>query len=746
MEYVKPFGVLQLYRESGRIYRSNFKKALLHLLLPTIFLLSSTTSLYFLDETNFRYSILFSFLSFILYLTSILLFPLSFLSFLHSLSQNLPFKQSILISLRKLPRFLLLAFVLISTLLGSLILGFIPFILALSWFTLSLFPLIEGYGILDSLLLSKYLVKGRFWRTLLNLSAIILPILAIGMGIPLLVFLKIDKIYLSVHLAISTFAILQWFLSPFLIIYLSLLYENLKQTREIPEKPLTIKWEILFAIPSLLGFILMGFLIAFSLLNIFWGRDIPPIDDKELILSKVEIPKSDNAIYDLMFATTKMFMPWRESPIFLPKGYEKIYNLPPPEKQQRARREWEERQRWEELYDAMLRGEKLDTKEAREFIERNEEFFKIVEKALKKDYIQIPTVQDPKEINLGTMFVEFSALREIARFCIIKARFLFLLGKEEEAFEWLLTAADIGKKLIESPRPGGLLSYYVGRALTELSYEAMRDLIPKSHLASAKLSIFADRLLSQHSDIESDSYKRGIKMDYIALINTLHPFLNLHPHYWSKKKWNAFREDIRGMIEIPLYLHPYFHLFFKPKKTKNEIVASYKKSIEHIGKFYRETGLPLAKSEEENAFFEQSPSLYEVLSELMFKDNILGRLLIAILSLSFEQHISRFALECERSFNASATACLFALKAYKEEKGHLPDSLSELVPKYLPKVPIDPFDGKPLRYSKEKGIIYCVGKDLKDSGGSQKFRQTPFGTERLTIAQMDDPTIEIGFR
>jgi hypothetical protein len=76
----------------------------------------------------------------------------------------------------------------------------------------------------------------------------------------------------------------------------------------------------------------------------------------------------------------------------------------------------------------------------------------------------------------------------------------------------------------------------------------------------------------------------------------------------------------------------------------------------------------------------------------------------------------------------------------------LPESLSELVPKYLPKVPIDPFDGKPLRYSKEKGIIYCVGKDLKDSGGSPKFRQTPFGTERLTIAQMDDPTIEIGFK
>ena len=127
---LKPLSVFQLYRESWRIYLSNFKKALLHLSLPILFLLSSTTSLYFLDETNFRYSILFSILSFIFYLISLFLFPLSFLSFLHSLPQNIPFKQSILISLKKLPRFLLLSFILISILLGSLILGFIPFILA----------------------------------------------------------------------------------------------------------------------------------------------------------------------------------------------------------------------------------------------------------------------------------------------------------------------------------------------------------------------------------------------------------------------------------------------------------------------------------------------------------------------------------------------------------------------------------------------------------------------------------------
>jgi len=92
---------------------------------------------------------------------------------------------------------------------------------------------------------------------------------------------------------------------------------------------------------------------------------------------------------------------------------------------------------------------------------------------------------------------------------------------------------------------------------------------------------------------------------------------------------------------------------------------------------------------------------------------------------------------CLERFNWEATACLFALRAYQKGNGHLPSSLEELVPRYLSKVPIDPFDGKPLRYSREKKIIYCVGTDLVDNGGSVG--------EKVYWTDRKDPTIEIGF-
>jgi hypothetical protein len=48
-----------------------------------------------------------------------------------------------------------------------------------------------------------------------------------------------------------------------------------------------------------------------------------------------------------------------------------------------------------------------------------------------------------------------------------------------------------------------------------------------------------------------------------------------------------------------------------------------------------------------------------------------------------------------------------------------PKNLEELCPEFLPEVPVDPFDGKPLRLAHKKdGIaIYSVGKDGQDDGG-----------------------------
>ena len=75
------------------------------------------------------------------------------------------------------------------------------------------------------------------------------------------------------------------------------------------------------------------------------------------------------------------------------------------------------------------------------------------------------------------------------------------------------------------------------------------------------------------------------------------------------------------------------------------------------------------------------------------------------------------AQKCKENTSVSATQLLLALKSYKIKKGDLPRSLTDLIPEYFNQIPIDDFDGKPMRYSVKNKVIYSVGKDLVDSGG-----------------------------
>jgi len=63
-----------------------------------------------------------------------------------------------------------------------------------------------------------------------------------------------------------------------------------------------------------------------------------------------------------------------------------------------------------------------------------------------------------------------------------------------------------------------------------------------------------------------------------------------------------------------------------------------------------------------------------------------------------------------------------AIERYRLANGKLPGQLTDLVPAFLPSVPTDPFDGKPLRYKTlAKGyVVYSVGEDREDNGGTEK--------------------------
>ena len=71
-----------------------------------------------------------------------------------------------------------------------------------------------------------------------------------------------------------------------------------------------------------------------------------------------------------------------------------------------------------------------------------------------------------------------------------------------------------------------------------------------------------------------------------------------------------------------------------------------------------------------------------------------------------------------------------AIRLYEIDHGHRPHTLNELVPDYLPAIPLDPFspDGAPIGYRPDADppVLYSVGDDGVDDGG--EFALTDSGT------------------
>lgn len=61
-----------------------------------------------------------------------------------------------------------------------------------------------------------------------------------------------------------------------------------------------------------------------------------------------------------------------------------------------------------------------------------------------------------------------------------------------------------------------------------------------------------------------------------------------------------------------------------------------------------------------------------------------------------------------------------ALQRHHRRHGRYPGALEDLVPDFLPAVPVDAMDGRPLRYLPEPGgafVLWSVGEDQRDDGG-----------------------------
>lgn len=85
------------------------------------------------------------------------------------------------------------------------------------------------------------------------------------------------------------------------------------------------------------------------------------------------------------------------------------------------------------------------------------------------------------------------------------------------------------------------------------------------------------------------------------------------------------------------------------------------------------------------------------------------------------------------AFLRAARTALAIERFRLNQAGDLPETLAQLRPAWLAELPVDPFDGRPIRYRRtEHGyVVYSLGRDGREDGGKEgkSGRSVAFGRD-----------------
>ena len=156
-------------------------------------------------------------------------------------------------------------------------------------------------------------------------------------------------------------------------------------------------------------------------------------------------------------------------------------------------------------------------------------------------------------------------------------------------------------------------------------------------------------------------------------------------------------------------------LFFKPESTKAELANIIGRTIHHLDT--EDLSVPFPRIDKNDLPF-------------LVAHNPRSQ---GILSHDHQKRLQRTLLT-ER-VDYGLTILLLALKAHHLDHGRLPARLEELSPTYVDELPVDPFDGKPLRYDLEGLRIYSIGIDArsKQEGADTVALPEDFNRESLAL-------------
>ena len=280
--------------------------------------------------------------------------------------------------------------------------------------------------------------------------------------------------------------------------------------------------------------IIIAMILVFVIPKIFslaWGRDIPVPNDRDLLLSVVNIPKNENSYFDLVKLSDILDGETKKSEIKIeiPTSINDMKYL--------------------ESYD-------WDNDKIEELLNNNKEALFIYDIASRKPQFQYDFTSDPSNIKFPMPIVSLNPWRQISRISSIKAIYLMKQGNVEEAFSESFKSVIIGHN-IESSKNIPLITYLVGIAIKKTGLETMQVLISNMSGPTEILSKYQNELKKYPSSNNGDIFRNE--------------YTN------NKKTFHLLNPEFSQGIEKEVLEN---NFYYKPNLTLEYFINHYRQFIE----------------------------------------------------------------------------------------------------------------------------------------------------------------------
>jgi hypothetical protein len=362
---------------------------------------------------------------------------------------------------------------------------------------------------------------------------------------------------------------------------------------------------------------------------------------------------------------------------------------------------------------AALEGEPGRRADARRLVAANERALEVAAVAAAAPALQVPRMESPDDRS-GDLL----GWKRIVSLLCLRAWMDADDRNASAALDGFLDAARLAQR-IAGAHDGALVHFVVGVSAKDVALGSLRRFADRAAF-DAEDRARAERELARLT-FDDASWRglfaaehRAMRADALAFVRA--PLERTRAGA-PLEPWRAKLSGMPRVLQGPAAAY-----LVKPNRTLNQMADAYRE-LGALGP----RGCAAAMNVEPPSSAGDSVSALE----LALPDG-LGDALVEHLERRLRYFVAR---RCVSDAATAATRVHLALRAYFADHGELPDSLAALVPRYLAAAPRDAFGDAPLRYSRERRIVWSVGRDLRDEGGRAADAPT----------DLAEPTFELAF-